>query len=478
MLVTIKKHETFQKLLSRDNYQDVANMLDENPHLANDFMDNFLPDLINNAMKTFATDSEKIVFLYSMIIAFGSVMINISGKYSDKKVYPMLFLAVMGPPASFKSVINYAPVILKKLHKRFLEESDYLIKVYISEHAKWKRLVRMDPNLLEPKKPPYGCLLISSDISKSKLIEQLYDNQFIPSFMSSDEIDVLVQTMRSEHGAGISAMLRTIFHADRISQQLKSNNVHYEILTPKLSVLLAGTDDQMQKLIGSIMNGLYSRFMILSLEGNVKWSDASPSENGQERNSIMENLADNTMDMFQYLATNSFEMLLTKSQWTILNGFGIQNLGLLSNLHNEQAASVVKRHAIMCFKIALTLTGLRYWNEKLTDEQIYCKDEDFLISIILMRISFKNAIMFFAKLKNGDRSLLVVKNLALLNALPVNFTRAEAMEAGKKLKLSIRIIDRILKNLTDGRQLNKISFGNYEKTSLANFGKLKEDIYD
>ena len=124
--------------------------------------------------------------------------------------------------------------------------------------------------------------------------------------------------------------------------------------------------------------------------------------------------------------------------------------------------NVKVRYIIRKFKF------LRYWENKLTNKQVYCIDEDFITALILMRKSFKNSISFFGQLKDGKKTPLASKNESFLKSLSDSFTRAEAVEVGKRMKFSIRTTDQILKNLTDGKQIAKISFGNYEKTSLAN----------
>ena len=455
-----------------NNFKEIENYLEKYPESDWQYIIENIPDFLKKGMNLYKSKSEKNIYLHSALVSYGALMIYVKGKYADRIQYPMIYLAVVGSAASNKSIINVSNAILHDINEVFLKQSEYLQKKYLVEHNKWKKLIKSDPVLEEPHRPPYCTVCIASDITKSKFIVQLSDNRYVPSIIISDEIDTLNTAMKSEHGNGLSSVLRTAYHHDTISQQLKSDNQHFRIESPKLGMILGGTKNQMINFIGGISNGLFSRFTMIEIDDGPKWKNIAPCRNCDDKNAVLGELSQIAVKIFDYLATNNFEMLLAENQWRILNEFGSNNLGKYSNLHNENLGSVVKRHSLMAFRFAMILTGLKYWTNKSKEFKVVCTDEDFFIAFLLMRRSFSHSVSFFKKFNDGFKTNEAKKYEAFLNELPQFFSRGQAIEAGKKMKMSNRSIDRMLKILTDGKQINKQSFGNYLITPLA---KLQND---
>ena len=74
------------------------------------------------------------------------------------------------------------------------------------------------------------------------------------------EADTLSKMFSQEWG-DFSDVLRKAFHGERLSLSRDSDDEFMEIESPKLSVVLSGTRNQITPLLKSRENGLFSRFI-------------------------------------------------------------------------------------------------------------------------------------------------------------------------------------------------------------------------
>ena len=102
-------------------------------------------------------------------------------------------------------------------------------------------------------------LIIPANSSASSLISILHDNDGI-GLLFETEGDTLSQTLKSEHG-NYSDLLRKAFHHETISMSRRKDREYLEIDNPRVSVVLAGTPEQVRHLIPDAENGLLSRFI-------------------------------------------------------------------------------------------------------------------------------------------------------------------------------------------------------------------------
>jgi hypothetical protein len=423
-------------------------------------------------MNTFDQVGEQFPFLYAGISSLSSIMVDVKTEYKRKIVYPMIYFALVGPAGTNKGVVKYASKMLRNIHLEYKKVSDEKMKQFNIEYRNWLRAVKKEETLPEPTKPPYQVVMISADITKAKLIQQLNDNIGVPTYMINDEIDTLLSSTKSQYGNGISALLRTAYHHDLISQQLKSENQHYEIEEPKIAVCLAGTPSQMLSFIENVENGLYSRFTILLTDDYSIWQSVAPCPTCPNREETFVRLASEVFDFHEYLKTAPISVSFTEWQWELINDFGKEKMNLYSTLQSEHLGAVVKRHALMAIKIAMVLTVSRAFETKNQNKELLCDKESFVAAFILVLKSFYCAVEFFESFSSGKQTTTAFQNKQLLNALPHSFTRLESIDVAKGLNISIRSLDRALSHFVAAGYFIKIGFGKYEKTELAKVANL------
>ena len=69
--------------------------------------------------------------------------------------------------------------------------------------------------------------------------------------------------MKSDYG-NYSDVLRKAFHHELVSLSRRKDREYCEVSNPRVSVALAGTPEQVRKLIPDAENGLMSRFCSIS----------------------------------------------------------------------------------------------------------------------------------------------------------------------------------------------------------------------
>jgi hypothetical protein len=340
-------------------------------------------------------------------------------------------------------------------------------KKYKNNHKDWIKAVKEHAGLPEPIKPPYSIPIVSADITKSKLIQQIFDNIGFPTFIITDEIDTLIGAAKSQYGTGISAMLRSAYHHDSISQQLKSDNQHYEIEEPKVALCIAGTPSQMLNFIDNVENGLYSRFTILLTDDSITWNSVAPCPTCPNREETFKKIGKDCLELYYFLKRTPIEVEFTQWQWDIINSFGTEKQGIYATLQSEYLGSVVKRHSLMIVKFAMVSTVLKAFENKNTSQKLICDNEAFITAMILVMNSFNCSLEFFKQFSTGKNTPLAKSNVLLITKLPSEFLRCEAVKIATALKISERTLDRALENLVSAGLLTKNGHGKYIKTELA-----------
>jgi hypothetical protein len=454
-------------LINAKSFAEFEEILPKDPKQMESLLHELMPQLIDSGTKTFNHISERLPFIYSSMAALSSLMTEVQTRYADKPIYPMIYFALVGPAGSNKGIVKYASKMLRAIHHEIKLQSEEAFKKYKADHRHWLKAVKEHVGLPEPTRPPYSVPIVSADITKSKLIQQIADNVGLPTFIITDEIDTLVGAAKSQYGTGISAMLRSAYHHDPISQQLKSDNQHYDIEEPKVALCIAGTPSQMLGFIDNVENGLYSRFTILLTDDSITWNSVAPCPTCPDREETFSRISKGCLQLFNFLKRKPIEVELTQWQWDLINSFGEEKLGIYATLQSEYLGSVVKRHSLMIVKLAMVITVLKAFETNNASQKLLCDKEAFVAAMILVRQSFNCSVEFFEQFNTGKKTPLAKNNTLLITKLPTEFSRFEAVSIATAERISERTLDRALEQLVSAGLLNKNGHGKYKKTDLA-----------
>jgi hypothetical protein len=262
-------------------------------------------------------------------------------------------------------------------------------------------------------------------------------------------------------------VLRRAFHHEALSISRDSDDKLFEINYPQLSLVIAGTPNQVKPLIQSKENGLFSRFLYYYFNEPSHWKDVSP--NGQIINTdeLFSNSGDKLFEFYNLLLlkNDGIDVRLSNQQWTKFNATmsTITESAIDENI--SQIIPIIKRQGIIFFRMAIILTMIRNINNPVIENEIYCNDLDFETALVLIKNTIDHSLKVSVLLseKPNPKERLNARELILLSNLQNNFTRSEALLIATRFNIPERSLGHILKKLVEIGITNRMSNGNYQK---------------
>ncbi len=134
---------------------------------------------------------------------------------------------------------------MHELSKRLEQEYKEAMNTYIKG--------KKTEGMTMPTEPPMRMFVIPANSSASSFLKILGDNDGIGLLFES-EGDTLSQTLKSDYG-NYSDVLRKAFHHELVSLSRRKDREYCEVSNPRVSVALAGTPEQVRRLIPDAENG-------------------------------------------------------------------------------------------------------------------------------------------------------------------------------------------------------------------------------
>ena len=426
-----------------------------------EYIYDILPPTLKEACNVFKGRERDVFFTSALSIISGGLH-NVSGLYANNKVFPNLFSIIIAPPASGKGVMKYSKQLGDCYQDFLLNQSREHFKEYKKEKRVFDLKVKKAKTdqaieaLIEPEEPKAKMFFIPGDTSSSMIIKHLEDNEGMGSICET-EADALTNALKQEWG-GFSNIIRKGFQAEVISQSRKTNLEYTEIKEPKFSLALTGTPNQLDLLMTSVQDGLFSRCLFYSFNVEPKWKTTYTSGLIRSNEEIFEDYSADLCDKFKSNTNQKFSM--TKEQGVKLDNTFEELLRHNTALYDENITGIVYRLGLMCFKIAMTLSAIRCNNTEIT-----CSDDDFDTSMCLVKDVYliHGTNMLNRLTKNSKR--LNTTQTTLYNWIETKgiFKRAEILEEAKVLGIKDRTLSDILKRFTDFELIEKVSFGVYRR---------------
>jgi hypothetical protein len=433
--------------------------LQENSPLIPEFIYDTLPLTLKEACNVF-NGRERDVFFTSALSVISGGLHNVSGLYANDKVFPNLFSIIIAPPASGKGVMKYSKQLGDCYHDFLLNQSREDFKEYKKEKRVFDLKVKKAKTdqaieaLIEPEEPKAKMFFIPGDTSSSRIIKHLEDNEGMGCICET-EADALTNALKQEWG-GFSNIIRKGFQAEVISQSRKTNLEYTEIKQPKFSLALTGTPNQLDLLMTSVQDGLFSRCLFYSFSVEPIWKTTYTSGLIRSNEEIFEDYSAGLCDKFKSNTNQKFSM--TKEQGLKLDKTFEELLRHNTALYDENITGIVYRLGLMCFKIAMTLSAIRFDNKEIT-----CSNDDFDTAMCLVKDVYliHGTNMLNRLTKNSKR--LNATQRALYNWIETKdtFKRTEILEKAKVLGIKDRTLSDILKRFIDFELIEKVSFGVY-----------------
>jgi hypothetical protein len=419
--------------------QTNLNAVDEEPdhrHFAEQVYNN-LPGIIQAGTdKLKGTDKE--VFFVGSLAALSCILPGVRAVYDGKTIEPNLYLFLYGGYGSGKGSLSYVKKLVSPVHSYMRQQ--------FTEPANDK------------EEATAKMLFLPANSSKSGLIELLALNG--RGLLFETEADSLSDMLKQDYG-NFSDILRSSYHHEGASFFRRQDKEYYEIHEPKLSVLLSGTPDQLKKLVPQVENGLFSRFMYFGLETDTAFKNVFDTSGGNLDKHFYE-IGESLRELFKqlYHAKEPVTFKLQSHQEEEFLAYFQELKQNLIDTYGDTLAGSVNRFAIQFFRLTMTFTTLRAYEENELRKVLYCQDIDFQNTLTIFETFIWHALNIFDSLAEQTIQNLAKDKQEFYTTLPEQFTTAAALSKGLELKMYDRTIYRFLKN----RQLfEKISHGNYKK---------------
>lgn len=431
----------------------------ENPLIPEGIYDE-LPEILRDACNEF-TGRKRDVFLTSSLSIISGGFYNAYGNYDGQKVYPNLFSFIIAPPASGKGSMKYAQKLGVCYHNFLLNER----KERILKYKKQKHLYDMKlrkaksdaelEGLKEPEKPKVRLFYIPADTSSSMLVKHLEDNDGM-GCISETEADTMSKALNQDWG-GYSDILRKGFHSESISKSRITDLNFSEIKEPKFSVAITGTPNQLDTLISSIQDGLFSRFLFYTFKSKSKWRSTFTDIDQLSHDYIFTEYSTLLCDKFKVNKEIQFSM--TPEQGKELDRVFTEILNHNSALYDDVVSGIIFRLGLITFKIAMTLSLLR------SDEpHIVCSDQDFRTSLRLVtEVYLNHSIYLLNKIGKQSNKLNEVQKelLSWMKNQDRELVRKELLSKAQSLDIKDRTLSDILKKFIKLNLIKKVSHGLY-----------------
>jgi len=418
---------------SNDDEEDWLKM----PYLPNEVFAK-LPPILQHAVSVFPDKRDRDVFFTGALAVLSGLFPQVHGIYQGRTVYPNLYCFVVAPAASNKGNMVFAKELGMPFH---LTDNDKL-------------------------------LFLPADTSAAALYQELELNEGTGIFFET-EADTMTESFKQEWGK-YSDSLRKAFHHEHISIKRKdagrARSSYTAIPTPKLSITLSGTPNQVKGIIPDAENGLLSRFLFYMFRSEPVWKDNTNNESSlddffkgfaEEMRTIVNNLT--SIEKFDF----------TPEQWQIFDARFRAWQSECILFYPEESLSIIRRMGLITFRIAMIISLMRKGsasdnnNNNESESILYCQNIDFYLAFYLTATYIQHSLYMFGFLNKGGTKQSVVdrKIQQFFDTLPPDeFTRAAAVQAGKdNVNLEERTVDKYLKKLLVTGHLIQDNYGKYRK---------------
>jgi hypothetical protein len=427
-----------------------------------------LPQLLQDGCRHFQHPRERDLFLTGALTILSGCMKGVLGTYDQRTVYPNLFSFAIAPAASGKSALSFAKELAMTNHRKMVQESKKKMKQYqleLEQYRAAKRSKKKDDTTPEPEppqKPKFKVLYIPANSSSAAVIGHLEQSEGI-GIICETEADTMGNSFKQDWG-GYSDLLRKAFHHEPVTYSRKTNDEFVEVEKPRVSVALSGTPSQVQGLIASAEDGLFSRFIFYTFKVQPQWRDVSP-QSKVNLTEFFSKQSEQVDVMANYLEHCPTEFHLTAEQWQFLNSRFDLWLKEVSTFVSEDASSTVKRLALIVFRIAMVLSAIRKFEDGVADTDITCEDTDFQTAFALAEVYKQHAMLMFAALPKSEETKLDQNKKKFYDALPDDkeFTRQEAVEIGLAVGIKERTVGKYLHSFLNSFLEQPIKYGPYRK---------------
>lgn len=434
--------------------------------LITDEIEPILPEFLTDCCSNFKSKRERDIFLVSALAVLSGCLPNVYGYYDSRKVYCNLFLFIIAPPASNKSVAKWAKELGVPLHSRFSQINLEALNDYhtaLKDYNNSKMNDEASPII--PEKPSKRFLFIPADSSSAAFYKLVSGNEE-RGILFETEADILSDNFSREWG-NYNTFLRDAFHHETYMYARKINDEFVEITEPKISAVLTGTPNQVKKLIDDVQNGLFSRFMFYCFEESPIWKNVfSEKDQGALKQKFL-NYGIKIQELFFKLHDSQHEVQFsfTEDQVKDFNHVATIRMKEFVEEWGNDSSATIKRLGLVVFRLAMILTIIRRIDEVEIEEKVFCNEDDFWASVMITETLMEHASLVSDLIPkyNTKQKKFSEPRTKYLDYLPTEFSRKEADRLAVELKINLKTAEKYLSEFVNDNFIIRTNHGKYKK---------------
>ncbi len=299
--------------------------------------------------------------------------------------------------------------------------------------------------MMPPEPPVNRLFLFAGKNSGTGMLQNIMDADGM-GLIFETEADTLSTAIGADYGR-FSDTLRKCFDHDRISYNRRTEQEYREVESTYLGVLVSGTPAQVQPLIPSAENGLFSRQLFYYMPAVRKWQNQFDCKEANLESAFKKMGAEWGAFLEKYQETNFFTLQFTEEQKEAFNAF-FEDLFQHADLANddEMNSSVVRLAINVCrvLSVVALLRGEMAPAKDLPEENVkdgflqrmdlYATKEDFEAVLGLAKPLYHHAthILSFLPRKEVTRRSNADRD-SFFSFLPDEFTQKMVKELSAKL---------------------------------------------
>lgn len=360
-----------------------------------------LPDCLLQALTVAPTPRLRDALLIWLLANYSVLTPGVVLPYSNAIYSPNLFVAGVARAGSGKSVMNFASRIVRRVQDYLEEQTQKERKAFEERTLAWeaecavarKEHRKADASLMPGDAPMPRLICMPATTSRSMLtlcIANMRQNGLI---INSTEIDSLTNALGNDSGH-FSDILRQASANEEIAQYYKADQRPVRIRFPRLSLCLAGTPNQLHRLIPDIEDGMLSRILIYLMEPHQEWIRQEPDYSCAGYTELYDHLAADALKMWLFLQKSPTRVCFSTEQWNRHTEWWSEEFRMVFPDCDQGVLSLVTRHAQQHARIAAVLTTLRKWQGGWDVAHITCTDEDFRAAYEIARTLLAHALQF------------------------------------------------------------------------------------
>jgi hypothetical protein len=413
-----------------------------------------LPEFLKGITSHFSDGIEKDLVLLSSLGVISSALPKIRGSYARSSKALNLFVLEVAPPSSGKSNMKWAEKLGGGIDKFLQDEYKNAYREYMKP--------KEDGDSDEPLEKKF---FIGANSSSIALSAQMYQNKNI-GVMYDSEGGTLAQMFKNDWSNCLNILLKA-FENESLSINRKSKTESFNIEKCFLALVLSTTPSQLVNIIGSIENGLYSRFLIYYFSAEVVWKNQfSSDEDCLEP--IFEEAANELLRIYKANEEGpNINIVVSEKQRDEINEYFTHRLKEFHIEYDRELLANVYRTCVMYYKIAMILTAVRaYQQQELLPEKLTIDNRDHRAAFLIVDTLLRHVKIVYETTMQAQTNGIIGKKNMLIESLPdQNFQKMQYLALSSSLGIKKPTAEKWLNDLQKIGKIIRLDHGLYRKAS-------------